>query len=177
MLPIYIFAAILGGGLLLIGMLGGDGGDGVDADIDMGGKASTWTHAFSFQTAAYFLAAFGLVGSALTLVGAATVPTLLVSVAMGLTVGTLVGVLFRWLKRSQSGFAESSDDYIGGVGRAEIRIPVGGQGRIALVHRGQSFTLPAVSAAEEIDRNEHVIVLDVVDGVALVDRAPKELTL
>jgi len=82
MLPIYIFAAILGGGLLLVGMLGGEGdtGDGVDADIDVGGKVSAWTHAFSFQTAAYFLA-------------------------------------------------------------------------------------------------EHVVVLDVVDGVALVNRAPKELTL
>jgi len=165
--------------LLLVGMLGGEGdtGDGVDADIDVGGKVSAWTHAFSFQTAAYFLAAFGLTGTALRLVGATTIPTLIASSVMGLTGGTLVGLVFGWLKRNQSGFAESSDHYIGGVGRTEVRIPVGGQGRIELVHRGRSFTLPAMSTGEEIDRHEHVVVLDVVDGVALVNRAPKELTL
>jgi hypothetical protein len=179
MFALYIFAAILGGGLLLMGMLGGeaDGGDAVDADVEVGGQGASWKQAFSFQTAAYALAAFGLTGSLLSGLGAPGLPTLLASAAMGVVGGTLVGLVFSWLKRNQGGFSESSDHYIGGIGRAEIRIPSDGQGRIELVHRGRSFTLPAVSTGGEIDRYETVVVLDVIDGVAHVDRAPRELML
>jgi hypothetical protein len=179
MLSVYVFAAILGGGLLLLGMLGGEGdlGDGVDPDLDLGDKAAGWKHAFSFQTAAYALAAFGLTGAALTLLGAPGLPTIIAAAVMGLAGGSLVGMAFGWLRRSQGGFAESSDHYIGGIGRTEVRIPSGGRGRIELVHRGRAFTLPATSNGGEIDRHETVVVIDVVDGIALVDRAPKELTL
>lgn len=179
MVSVYLFAAVLGGGLLLIGMVGGEGdaGDAVDADVDLDSKISGWKHAFSFQAAAYSLAAFGLTGTALTLLGAAPVATLVLAVLMGLVGGTLVGVVFDWLKRNQSGFGEPSDHYIGGIGRAEVRIPSGGRGRIELVHKGRAFTLPATSTGGEIERHEHVVVIDLVDGVALVDRAPKELTL
>jgi membrane protein implicated in regulation of membrane protease activity len=179
MLPVYVFAAILGGGLLLLGMLGGDGdlGDGMDVDSGVGSKPGGWTHVFSFQTGAYAMAAFGLTGAALTLLGAASLPTLGLAAGMGVVAGTLVGLVFDWLRRNQSGFAETSDHYIGGIGRAEVRIPSGGRGRIELVHRGRSFTLPATSTRGEIDRHETVVVIDVVDGIALVDRAPRELTL
>jgi hypothetical protein len=179
MLALYIFAAILGGGLLVIGMFGGeaDAGDVVDADVDLGGDASGWKQAFSFQTAAYAMAAFGLTGAALSWVGAPFLPTLLAATAMGGIGGTLVGIVFGWLRRSQSGFAESSDHYIGGIGTTEVRIPSGGRGRIELVHRGRAFTLPATCASGEIERHATVVVIDVVDGVALVDRAPRELTL
>jgi hypothetical protein len=179
MLALYIFAAILGGGLLLIGMIGGeaDAGDVVDADVDLGGKVSGWKYAFSFQAAAYFMAAFGLTGSALSWLGTPFVPTLLAAVLMGGLGGTTVGFVFNWLKRSQTGFAESSDHYIGGIGTTEVRIPSGGRGRIELVHRGRAFTLPATSTGGEIDRHETVVIIDVVDGIAVVDRAPRELTL
>jgi hypothetical protein len=179
MFALYIFAAIVGGGLLLIGMLGGeaDGGDVADVDVDLGGKASAWKHAFSFQTAAYGLAAFGLTGTLLTWLGAPGLLVLALAVGMGLAGGTVVGFAFDWLKRSQGGFAEPSEHYIGGIGRTEVRIPSDGRGRIELVHRGRAFTLPAVSRTGEIDRYETVVIIDVVDGVALVDRAPKELTL
>jgi hypothetical protein len=178
MLSIFLFAAILGGGLLLIGMIGGeaDVGDAVDADLEIIAKGPGWKHAFSFQTVAYALAAFGLTGAVLTFIGVPAAPTLVAAGAMGLTAGTLVGLLFRWLKRSQGGFGETSDRYIGGVGRTEVRIPSGGRGRIELVHRGRAFTLPAVSAGGEIDRHEPVVIVDVVDGVAHVQRAPEELT-
>lgn len=179
MLALYLFAAVLGGGLLLLGMVGGeaDGGDLVDADADLGGKGPGWKHAFSFQTAAYAMAAFGLTGTALSWLGAPFLPTLLAAAVMGVVGGTLVGIAFNWLKRSQSGFAESSDHYIGGIGTTEVRIPSGGRGRIELIHRGRAFTLPATSTGGEIDRHETVVIIDVVDGIALVDRAPKELML
>jgi hypothetical protein len=184
MLSIYLFAAVLGGGLLVIGMIGGDA-DPVDADVDVdldleagaGSKLASWKYLLSFQTAAYALAAFGFTGAALAWLGAPGLATLLAAAAMGLLGGAAVGALFGWLKRSQTGFAESSDHYIGGIGKTEIRIPSGGQGRIGIVHRGRAFTLPAVSHAGEIDRHEQVVVIDVVDGIAVVDRAPRELTL
>jgi hypothetical protein len=179
MFALYIFAAILGGGLLLIGMLGGeaDGGDVVGVDMELGSQGAGWKHAFSFQAAAYALAAFGLTGSLLSWLGTPGPLTLLASAVMAVAGGALVGLVFSWLKRNQGGFSEPSEHYIGGIGRAEIRIPSDGRGRIELVHRGRSFTLPAVSTGGEIDRYETVVILDVIDGVAHVDRAPKELML
>jgi membrane protein implicated in regulation of membrane protease activity len=178
MLPFYIFAAILGGGLLLVGALAGDGdgdADTIDLDSEIGGKDVGWKHALSFRTLAYALAAFGLTGTALSLIDAAPFLTLLLAGVMALFGGILATALFGWLARNQGGFGESSDSYIGGIANAEIRIPVGGRGRVHLVHRGRAFTLPAVTHNEEIGRGETVIILDVVDGIAVVERAPREL--
>jgi membrane protein implicated in regulation of membrane protease activity len=180
MLPIYLFAAVFGGGLLLIGMIGGDA-DTVDADVDMDVEAGSeligWKSILSFQTAAYALAGFGLTGAALGWLGVPALATLALAAALGVLSGTVIGALFGWLKRNQSGFAEPSDRYIGGIGTTEVRIPRDGQGRIEVVHRGRAFTLPAVTHAGEIDRHETVVIVDVVDGIAVVDRAPRELTL
>lgn len=181
MLPIYIFAAILGGGLLLIGMLGGEGddafdGEDFDVDTDLGGKDVGWKKALSFRTLAYALAAFGITGCALTAIAARPDVSLGLSLLMALFGGGLAAVVFGWVKRNEGGFGESSDSYIGGIGKTEVRIPSGGRGRIHLVHRGRAFTLPAVSRDGEIARREPVVVIDVVEGVAVVERAPEELT-
>lgn len=186
MLAVYLFAAIVGGGLLLIALLGvggdGDGGgaagDSVQAGVEPGGSevTSAWNHLLSLQTAAYVLAAFGLTGVALTWLDVAALPTLGAAVAMGVLGGGTIGWFFGLLRRSESGIAEASEQYIGGVGKTEVRIPHGGRGRIQLVHRGSAFTLPAISNAGEIERHEQVVIIDVVDGVALVDKAPEELT-
>jgi len=178
MLTIYIFAAILGGGLLLLGAVAGDGdagGDAIEVDPELGGKDLGWKKALSFRTAAYALAAFGLTGTALSVLDAQPILTLVLAGAMAVFGGLLATILFGWLARSQGGFGEPSDSYIGGIANAEIRIPEGGRGRVHLVHRGRAFTLPAVTQAGEIDRGELVIILDVVDGIALVERAPREL--
>lgn len=177
MSPFYIFAAILGGGLLIIGALSGDG-DGVDADAidaDLGGGDAGWKNALSFQALAYALAAFGLTGVALSWVGANPVLTLAAAGVMAAFGATLATTVFGWLGKSQTGFADPADTYVGGIGRAEIRIPPGGRGRIQLVHRGRAFTLPAVCHSGEVERHETVVVVDVVEGVALVERAPPEL--
>jgi len=178
MLSFYIFAAILGGGLLLLGAVAGDGdagGDSIELDPDFGGKDLGWKKALSFRTAAYALAAFGLTGTALSFLDAQPRLTLLLAAAMAILGGTLATALFGWLARTQGGFGESSESYIGGIASAEIRIPVEGRGRVHLVHRGRAFTLPAVTHNDEIGRGETVIILDVVDGVALVERAPRDL--
>lgn len=183
MLPIYVFSAILGAGLLLLGMVSGDADaadtDIIDVETHLGAHDAGWKKALSFRVFAYALAAFGLTGAGLTLLQSDPLLTLAGATVMAVFGGGLAGALFGWLKESESGFAETSASYIGGIGRAELRIPAGaggsGRGRIELVHRGRAFTLPAVSRAGEIERNEPVIVLDVVEGVALVDRAPREL--
>jgi hypothetical protein len=180
MLPLYLFAAILGGGLLLIGVLGGDADsldtDAIDVDADVAGKDVGWKNILSLQTAAYALAAFGITGTLLSLTGADATLSLLAAGAMGVFGGGLAGFVFGWVRATQSGFGESSDTYIGGIGRTEVRIPAGGRGRIQLIHQGRMFTLPAVTRSGEIGREETVLVVDVVEGVAVVELAPRELT-
>jgi hypothetical protein len=177
MLGFYIFAAIVGGGLLVLGAIAGesDAGEAGELETEFGGKDAGWKKALSFRTLAYALAAFGLTGTGLVLFDAHPFLTVVLAVLMGVFGGTLAALLFGWLARTQGGFGESSDSYIGGIANAEVRIPEGGRGRVHLVHRGRAFTLPAVTQAGEIGRGELVIILDVVDGIALVERAPREL--
>jgi membrane protein implicated in regulation of membrane protease activity len=179
MLPFYLFSAILGGGLLLVAIFGGHDGAAESHDLDIGlddaFAGTDWNKALSLRTLAYSLAAFGLTGTGLRMLNAEPAVTFALAVLMGLSAWTFTAVLFRWLQRNEGGFGERSTIYIGGIGRTEIRIPSDGRGRIELLHRGRAFTLPAVSLQGEIERQETVIVVDVVDGVAVVDRAPSEL--
>jgi hypothetical protein len=178
MLPFYLFAAILGGGLLLVAIFSGQDGAAehdLDIGLDEGFAGTDWNKLLSLRTLAYSLAAFGLTGTGLRMINAEPPVTFALAVLMGLSAWAMSTVLFRWLQRNEGGFGERSAIYIGGIGRTEIRIPSEGRGRIELLHRGRTFTLPAVSLEGEIERQETVIVLDVVDGVAVVDRAPSEL--
>jgi hypothetical protein len=176
MLPLYLFAAILGAGLLLVGMIGGDGdADATHHGNGTNGAGSGWAQILSSRTLSYALAAFGLTGAGLTFAGSGFLLTLLLALAMAGVGWALAYFAFRWLSTSQGGFGEPSSNYVGGIGNTEVRIPDGGRGRIQLLHRGRSFTLSAMSIDGEIDRNETVVVVDVVEGVAIVGRAPEEL--
>jgi len=179
MLPIYVFAAIVGAGLLMIGMLAGDAEVGEAANFDSAGHFGNglgWAQLLSSRTLSYALAAFGLTGAGLSFVGTGFVPTLALALLMGIVGGLSASAIFGWVTSGQGGFGEPSSSYVGGIGLTEVRIPTDGRGRIQLIHRGRSFTLAASSIDGEIDRNETVIVVDVVEGIAIVGRAPKELT-
>jgi hypothetical protein len=179
MIPVYLFAAILGTGLLVFGFFGGEGDAGeaahFDPVTDLGGEGPSWTRALSVRSLSYALAGFGLTGLGLATVGTGTATGLALSLLMGFVAGSSAAVLFRWLATAQGGFGEPSRVYVGGIGRTEVRIPAGGRGRIHLLHRGRTLSLAATSMGGEIERQEPVIVVDMVDGVAIVDHAPAEL--
>ncbi len=181
MLPVYIFAAIVGGSLLALGMLGGEGGPDefeglqLDGELDLAGDGvdSSWKKAFSMRSAAYFLAGFGITGLLLTLIETGAALTFGLAVGMGVLAATMIVLLFGWLRGSEGGFATPSDSYIGAVG--QVRVPIRGEtpGSVQIEHRGRSLTMRARALGQtDSDPSEwrRVLVVDVDDrqGILLV---------
>lgn len=133
MLTLYLFSLLVGGGLLLFSLLGGDAGE---ADADALGSDNAWQF-LSLRTLTYFLFVFGGVGAVLSWAWAAAAAplVLLLAVAAGMGVGTLASVAFRYLRRTDSGGTESEDSFIGLAGRVIVPVQRGVVGKI-LVQRG-----------------------------------------
>jgi len=194
MLGIYLFAAILGGGLLLLSVLAGGEHDahgdasGLDAGHDVdhglghdtdashdvhGGAGEIVLGLFRPRNLTFFLAGFGLTGTLLTLLspwsaGASLVPALV----MGF--GSMVAThgVFTWLKRSDTAVDIVSDsDMEGCVGRVVVSLGPGERGRIACQLGEREVHVIAMLAegyTEELPPGREVVVLRVTDTVAHV---------
>ena len=144
MLGIYLFAAILGGGLLLFSVLAGGEHDahgdasGLDADHDLGhdlghdvdhqlghdteaghdapsGAGELVLGLFRPRNLTFFLAGFGLTGALLTLLSSWDAgQSLLPAIGMGLASMVVTHGAFTWLKRSESAVDVISDSDIEG---------------------------------------------------------------
>lgn len=181
MLAIYVFAAVVGLSLLALGMISGEGGVDeldleLDGDLDAEAGDASWQKYFSMRSAAYFMAGFGATGVLLGWTGAGPFWTLLLALGMGTVAAAFITALFGWLRRSEGGFADSSDDYIGAVG--DMRLPIRGStpGSVAIQHRGRTLVLRARSMGEpESDPSTwgRVLVVDVEEdlGILLVQPA------
>src|SRR3989304_3450221 len=111
MLGFYIFAAVLGGGLLLLSQLAGDhdanggagaGDHGHGPDVGVHGPAELLLGFFRPRNLIFFLAAFGISGTLLTLTGSVAPLALGLSVIMGLAAMALTHGVFTWLRRSDT---------------------------------------------------------------------------
>jgi hypothetical protein len=133
MLMLYLFALLVGGGLLAFSLLGGDG---ADADFDAL-SGDNPLQLVSLRTLTYFLFVFGGVGAVLSWAwtSAAAPLVLMFSVAAGLGVSTLASLTFRYLRRTASGLLESEESFVGLAGRVVVPLSRGGIGKI-LVQRG-----------------------------------------
>jgi hypothetical protein len=161
MLGIYLFAAIIGGGLLLFSVLGGaehgvdHDASGVDAGHDLGhdvghdagtdashdtdaGQGAGWAGElvlglFRPRNIVFFAAGFGVTGTLLTLLtDTSTSAGLVSSVAMGLASMVVTHGTFVWLRRSESAVDTMSDAEMEGcVGRVVLPLAPGERGRIA----------------------------------------------
>jgi membrane protein implicated in regulation of membrane protease activity len=199
MLPIYLGSLTLGGILIGASILFGDGDVDADADFDIdvdgdfdGGldvdndlmlvvkdpadavvDAGTWLPFLSLRFWTFAMAAFGLSGALLTILGVATVITAVVSAVMAAGIGTGASWMFRALQTTQVSGNVGLRDVRGN--EAKVLLPVGPDkmGKVRLLLDGQYVDLPARTQCKDlINRDDKVLVVDVSDGVADITAVP-----
>jgi len=181
MLGFYIFAAVLGGGLLLLSQLAGDhdanggagaGDHGHGPDVGVHGPAELLLGFFRPRNLIFFLAAFGISGTLLTLTGSVAPLALGLSVIMGLAAMALTHGVFTWLRRSDTAADTVADaDLEGSVGRVVLPIRPGERGRIACLVGDQEMHVTARLAEgveQALEAGREVVVIRMIDGEAEV---------
>jgi membrane protein implicated in regulation of membrane protease activity len=179
MLTVYL--AALAFGLVLIGasVLQGDGGghgagDGT-ADDHGGGDAdhgAFLTNLLSLRFWTYALGAFGMAGTALSLLGVKPALHVPVSLVLGVVVGTGVAALFRSLGRGAATSPASTEAFLGTEGEVVLPLLPEGLGKIRLHVGEQDVELPARTGSAPIQIRERVVVVRFREGVAEVEPAP-----
>jgi membrane protein implicated in regulation of membrane protease activity len=197
-LPIYLFALVLGGVLLLASIFTGGEGDtdaDVDADVDVdadaeidaeahhGGHAGVAdTHGslgglfstlFSLRFWTFFAAFFGLTG--LVLDGADLLPGSVVPLGIALALGTGAGVvavaIMRSLHRGSSGEIATVGDYAGRTGRVLLAFDRESLGKLRLEIGGTTVdVLAKTDEAEPFRRGDEALVVEMQDHTAFVAR-------
>lgn len=177
MLTVYL--AALAFGLVLIGasVLQGDGsghdsgeghGDG-HGDADHG---AFLTNLLSLRFWTYALGAFGMAGTALTLLGVKSTVHVPAAVVLGGVVGAGVAALFRQLGSGTSTGPASTESFLGTEGEVVLPLLPDGLGKIRLRVGEQDLEVPARTGGTPIEIRERVVVVRFRDGVAEVEPAP-----
>jgi hypothetical protein len=188
MLGLYLLAAILGAGLLAIGLVSGDDGGAGTHSADLGhgvgadhpvladaahpGFGEAVFSLFRPRNFIFLLAGFGLTGTLLSFMGTGAVFTFLAALGMGLGFFLLSHVVFTWLRRSETGGGALTETELMGE-RARVTLPIapGHPGKVACQLGGREVYLTARLApdlTEAIPAGREVIVNSVTNGVAEV---------
>lgn len=191
MLPVYLFALIVGGGLLLFSLLSGGDHDGaVDADADAdGGLTAHAAHSdhgdwsllqgfLSVRTLLYLLAGFGATGTLIELLtDAGPLVSLLWAVMTGAVAAVAAGSIYAWVRASGSGEVPSDPDYlIGATARVLLPVVEGRRGKIVAVQGGRGIELLARLYGKEEEgcpRGSEVVIVEVEGDTALVAPLPR----
>lgn len=191
MLVLYLSSLIVGGSLLTISIFAGGDGNDADADsldqgadhphdadadssVDVAGL-DAWLPVTSLRFWTFFLAFFGLVGTALLLVGApmGAALTAIPSAGVGYLSGVVAVRVLRALARQQIGTSLGTADLVGEVGQLTLPAGPGNRGTIRLQVAGRTVELTAETEDEELDLGARAVVLGVRDdGGVWVSRAP-----
>ena len=184
MLSLYLASLILGGGLLVLSVLGGEGAE-ADVDLDMEldlsvdtegieadvGADAAASKIFSLRGLIYTAFGFGATGSLLTLVGVTLIPGLVASVVMGLVSGAMVNFVFNYLRRTDSGALLTDATFAGLEGRVVLPLAAESAGAVVVTRGGREVRLRALphgsSDADPADW-QRVMVVEMEDGVARV---------
>jgi membrane protein implicated in regulation of membrane protease activity len=179
MLGLYLFALILGGGLLVFSALGGDG----DSDAHAGGHdgdAGGHHHGggdlilgfFRPRNLVFLLAAFGATGSMLTLIGRANTTTPLLAAIVGVGAMAASHAVFSYLRRTDSAGSVLDDrDLEGRPARVVLSVAPGERGRVVCLVGGREQYLTARLAPDATDAlvaGRDVVILGITDGVARI---------
>jgi membrane protein implicated in regulation of membrane protease activity len=153
-----------------------------DADVDHDaedvhgsvGVIDAWLPLTSVRFWTFFLAFFGLVGTALLLTSPMALPlTLIPSGGVGYVSGIAAVRVLRSLARQQIGSTMADDELVGEVG--VLLLPVGPEqdGKIRVQVAGRTLELIAQSEDEELKVGDSAVVLGVRDdGGVWVSKAP-----
>lgn len=179
MLTVYL--AALAFGLVLIGasVFQGDGGGHDSGDGDGTGEShgdadhgAFLTNLFSLRFWTYALGAFGMSGTALSLLGVAGGVHVPASVVLGFVVGAGVATLFRSLGRGSATSPASTEAFLGTEGEVVLPLFPDGLGKIRLHVGDQDVEVPARTGGVPIEIRERVVVVRFREGVAEVEPAP-----
>jgi hypothetical protein len=146
----------------------------LDHDVDVGhmGAGALVLGLFKPRNIIFFMAAFGLTGTLLTLTGNPEGATLGFSLAMGGGAGLLTHAVFLWLRRSESGAdAVSEREIEGRSARVVLALAPGRPGRISCLIGDREQYITARLAADvtrPLEAGREVVVLRVENGVAEV---------
>lgn len=186
MLALYLFSLIVGGGFLLLSVLGGggegdldlDGGLDLDGDaldgameVDGGDAHDAASRVFSIRTVVYALFGFGATGTLLTQLGGGLLTTLAFSVVGGIAAGLVVGLVFHFLTKTDSGDHLEESTLVGLDGWVSLPIDDIRPGTVMVERGGRRFSLRALPhATTEGDPAEwsRVVVVEMESGVARV---------
>ncbi len=181
MLTVYL--AALAFGLVLIGasVFQGDGGghDSGDGDADGHGEGhgdadhgAFLTNLLSLRFWTYALGAFGMAGTALSLLGVSAGVHVPASVVLGFVVGAGVAALFRSLGRGSATSPASTEAFLGTEGEVVLPLLPDGLGKIRLHVGDQDVEVPARTGGLPIEIRERVVVVRFREGIAEVEPAP-----
>lgn len=188
MLTVYIFCAVIGGGLILLSAFGaGDHEHGGDADLghdtDLGHDAEAghegghdgihdgpWIPFLSLRFWTYFIGIFGLTGLLLTLTRQSVEPaTALLAAGTGFCSGLVAAALVRWLSTHEADSTARDSDLLGL--RAKVTVSIRDQqiGRIRTTVKGE--LLDILATAEEpkaLPEGSEVVIVGMENGRATV---------
>ncbi len=176
MISLYIFALLVGGGLLIASTIGSsDHGHDSKFSDDTGhhdGGHGNAAQILSLRNLTYLLFVFGGVGAALTWKsGIPSMLILLVAVLAGLAIATVAAASFGYLRRTDSGGRDSEESFVGLAGRVVVPIGSGAIGKVQVVRGDRTFELlarPLDSQAGGISDWKSVVIVEMKDGTALV---------
>lgn len=135
--------------------------------------SASWLPFTSLRFYVYLLAAFGIVGTVLTLTKMSAEPlTLGLSSGTGVLSGLLATFVVTWLRRADVSSAVRYEDFMGATGIVSVPIRVGSPGKLRSTIRGDVIDVIALPAGdEEILSGEEVVILDMEGHIARVARA------
>ena len=188
MLAVYLFGAILGGGLIVFSALAGMsshsdvGGHGLDHSSDhssdhvaghgsVHGTGAAWLPFFSLRFWIYAVGAFGLTGAGLTFFKASQEPaTLVIATVAGLLMGFSAATIVRLLSRAESTSGLLENDFLGAI--AKVSVPIGTlPGKVRTSIKGEIIDLVAsCNDGESFSIGDEVMIVDVEGNSVTVAR-------
>ena len=176
---VYFYAATIGGVFLLLQLLfmfvgGEDGGEGADADLDLGGDgvgehdAGWWMlEIISLRTIAAAALFFGLTGLTAQAYALNQNVTLALSLFAGFVAMYAVYWAFKQLFRLRSSGSEDIRNAVGVCGQVYVPIPPRGAG-LGKVQFEMQGRIVEYQASSDLDRvlatGEHVEIVDVINS-------------
>jgi hypothetical protein len=183
MFSIYLFSLVVGGALLLFSLFSGSDHSDSDFGHDGGHSPAEW---LSIRTLMYFLFVFGGVGAILSKTWSpATAPIVFgVALVSGAGIGAAVSAAFGYLRRTDSGFRDTDDSFIGLTARVTVPLGPGRLGKVLVSRGGRTFDLLAqpydrAAGTRALPDWKEVIIVEMTRGTAIVapvdDPAVREL--